>query len=460
MYNFLKKHTIQLILVLFIFIGLYSILIYYNFFQDTLTIINNTVYSKLLPKNTFKSTYDPMIKFNDMPISKVDNITLNILNKYTIKNTPTLLKAQRYYVPLTLICDKLNYTIENSNNSLILTNDNIKITLNQDNFIKDSIKSSLRGNILVKDNESYISISDIEEIFNLIAIFDFQNKSISLLPTNAKEPKTSLVPYSKKVAFIRFEDFTAGYTNIVDKNQTKVKCIADFLYSQGMKFHVGWIPRFKVPSENIDNDLLKNDNIENVGFVNLLDYLINKGGEIGLHGYTHQSGNDNSAVGEELSKDVNDTASATRDVVEKGIDTASALNIPISFYESPHYRDTRLQKDIIEEYFQILYEPYDNSKKNIYKTENNHLYVPTPFGYVKGPNNEMSAIVNGFNEYNPEVLHSFFYHPSTEIDFISFDTNNDTLNVQYDKNSPLQKIVKLIKDNKYITVHVSELIDK
>ena len=59
------------------------------------------------------------------------------------------------------------------------------------------------------------------------------------------------------------------YTNTVDKNQTKVKCMADLLYSQGMKFHVGWIPRFKSPPDNIDNDLLTNDNITNVGFVKL-----------------------------------------------------------------------------------------------------------------------------------------------------------------------------------------------
>lgn len=45
-----------------------------------------------------------------------------------------------------------------------------------------------------------------------------------------------------------------------------------------------------------------------------------------------------------MSKDVNSTEAETRAVIEKGIDTASALNIPISYYESPHYRDTEQQK--------------------------------------------------------------------------------------------------------------------
>lgn len=460
MYKLFRKYISYSILILFTALVIYGLLSYYNFFQNTLTIINNHVYSSLLPTNTFKSTYDPKINFDNMPISQVSDITLNILDKYTIKNTPTLLKAQRYYIPIDIICNKLNYNIQKSTDSLTLKNDSHNITLNKNNFVKDSKAKSLRGNILIKNDTYYISISDIEEIFDLIAIFDFKNNTITLLSNNLEKAKYSLIAYSKRITFLRFEDFTAGYSNMVDTNQTKIKCMTNFLYSEGIKFHIAWIPRFKVPLQNIDNDLLQNSSIENVGFVNLLDYLINKGGEIGLHGYTHQSGNSNSAVGEELSKDVNNTTEATRAVIENGIDTASALNIPISFYESPHYRDTEFQQSIIEEYFQHIYEPYDNSKNNIYKTDNNHLYIPTPLGYVKGPNNEMSSIIDGLNKYNPEVLRSLFYHPSTEIDFINFSIENNTLNVNYDKNSPLQKIVRAIKDNKYTTVHVSELIDK
>lgn len=454
-----KKIIFYSMLILFVGFGIYSILSYYNFFQDTLTIINNTVYSRQLPSNTFKSTYTPKIKFEDMPVTKVPDITLNILDKATIKNPPTLLKAQRYYIPLNLICSKLNYTLEKSDDNITIKNEDHKIILNEDSYEKDSMEGTLRGNLILNNNEYYISISDIENIFDLIAVFNFENNTINLLPCNANNSQPSTVKITKKVALIRFEDFTAGDSNFVDKNQTKVKCMADLLYSQGIKFHIGWIPRFKAPLDNIDNDLLTNNNITNVGFVNLLDYLLNKGGEIGLHGYTHQSGTDRSAVGEELSKDTNNTVEATRNVIENGIDTASALNIPISFYESPHYRDTRLQQEVIEDYFQLIYEPYDNSKRNIYKTENNHLYVPTPLGFVQDPN-DISSIINGLNKYDPEVLHSFFYHPSIEVNFIDFNIDNNKLNVQYDKNSPLQKIVAAIKDNGYTTVHIDELMKK
>ena len=431
-----------------------------NFFRGNLTIINKTVYASSLPNNNFKSTYTPKIKFADRPITKINGVSLNILNETNITNVPMLLKSQRYYIPLNFICSKLNYNIDTSNNTISLSNNDDKISLTENSYEKNSNTGSLRGNLINSDGTYYISISDIEELFDLIAVFDFKNKNISLLPSNIKAPEDSSILYSDKVALIRFEDFTCGDTNFVDKNQTKVKCMADLLYSEGMKFHIAWIPRFKAPTDNIDNDLLTNDNITNVGFVNLLDYLLNKGGEIGLHGYTHQSGNDRSAVGEELSKDINNTVPETRAVIEKGIDTASALNIPISFYESPHYRDTELQQKVIEDYFQFIYEPFDYTHKdNIYKTDDNHLYVPTPLGYVDNPNN-ISSIINGFNEDNPEILHSFFYHPSIEVDYINFNTNGNKLNVTYDENSPLQQIVKTLKSDEYTTVHIDELVNK
>lgn len=271
----------------------------------------------MLPEEKFKSTYTPKIKFSDKPVTKVNDVTLNILNTGNLTNVPILLKAQRYYIPLTFICSKLNYTLDTSNNSISIYNDSNKIFLNETTYEKNSRKGNLRGNLLNNNGSYYISISDIEEIFDLFAVFDFQNKKINLIPNDVKEPEDSAILYSDKIGLIRFEDFGCGYTNVVDKNQTKIKIMANLLFSQGLKFHISWIPRFVVPSANFDNDLLTNDNIVNVGFVDVLDYALNKGGEIGLHGYTHQSGNDSSGTGEEMSKDVNSTEAETRAVIEK-----------------------------------------------------------------------------------------------------------------------------------------------
>ncbi|WP_159162259.1 DUF2334 domain-containing protein, partial [Clostridium neonatale] len=447
----LKVYT--LVLISFSILALFF---YFNCINDIPILINNNLYSSKLPNNTFKSSYNPKILFENMPTTKVRGVSLDILSEKNITNIPMILKAQRYYIPLPYICKKLDYSITPYKNSfkLIKNNSNDVIILSRNSFTTNSKEKKLRGNLLKYNNENYISISDIEEIFNLEAIFNFENQNIQLLNSTIKkiQPNPIYNKFNRPIAMIRFEDFTCGDSNFSDKNQAKVKFMADYLYENNIKFHVGWIPRFKAPSDNIDNDLLSKNNMVNVGFVNLLDYLINKNAEIGLHGYTHQHGNSRSAVGEELSKDINNNVSDTKKVVENGIDTASALNIPITFFESPHYSATELQENVINNYFQLLYEPYNDSINHLYKTKTNNLYVPTPLGYIDKPK-DTKKLINALNNTNPEIFHSFFYHPSIEIRYIDFDTNNNSINIRYDENSPLKQIVQSLKENNYATIH-------
>ena len=451
----LKVYT--LVLISFSILALFF---YFNCINDNPILINNNLYSSKLPSNTFKSSYNPKILFENMPTTKVRGVSLDILSEKNITNIPMILKAQRYYIPLPYICKKLDYSITPYKNSfkLIKNNSNDVIILSRNSFTTNSKEKKLRGNLLKYNNENYISISDIEEIFNLEAIFNFENQNIQLLNSTIKkiQPNPIYNKFNRPIAMIRFEDFTCGDSNFSDKNQAKVKFMADYLYENNIKFHVGWIPRFKAPSDNIDNDLLSKNNMVNVGFVNLLDYLINKNAEIGLHGYTHQHGNSRSAVGEELSKDINNNVSDTKKVVENGIDTASALNIPITFFESPHYSATELQENVINNYFQLLYEPYNDSINHLYKTKTNNLYVPTPLGYIDKPK-DTKKLINALNNTNPEIFHSFFYHPSIEIRYIDFDTNNNSINIRYDENSPLKQIVQSLKENNYATIHISQL---
>ena len=451
----LKVYT--LVLISFSILALFF---YFNCINDIPILINNNLYSSKLPSNTFKSSYNPKILFENMPTTKVRGVSLDILSEKNITDIPMILKAQRYYIPLPYICKKLDYSITPYKNSfkLIKNNSNDVIILSRNSFTTNSKEKKLRGNLLKYNNENYISISDIEEIFNLEAIFNFENQNIQLLNSTIKkiQPNPIYNKFNRPIAMIRFEDFTCGDSNFSDKNQAKVKFMADYLYENNIKFHVGWIPRFKAPSDNIDNDLLSKNNMVNVGFVNLLDYLINKNAEIGLHGYTHQHGNSRSAVGEELSKDINNNVSDTKKVVENGIDTASALNIPITFFESPHYSATELQENVINNYFQLLYEPYNDSINHLYKTKTNNLYVPTPLGYIDKPK-DTKKLINALNNTNPEIFHSFFYHPSIEIRYIDFDTNNNSINIRYDENSPLKQIVQSLKENNYATIHISQL---
>lgn len=442
----------------------YNFISYNNYFNKELSITNNILSTSYSETTKYSSFYTPKLDFKDMPISPIRDVTLNILDKHNLNDIPMLLKAGRYYIPLDYIVDVLDYSILNTDNEMYsIQNDDHKILLTNTAFTRDTISGSLRGNLIYSNDSAYISISDIEQLFNLIAVFIFDEKTISFVKANNKpanfEKKDETEEESNNFALLRLEDFTCGDAYANDETQTKVKIMANYLNSHDIKYHVGWIPRFKAPTDNIDNNLLENPDIKCISFVNLLDYLLNKNAEIGLHGYTHQHGDERSAVGEDLATGINDTEAETRSVIENGIDTAAALNIPITFYESPHYYASDSQLKIIGEYFKYQYEPYKYSK-HIEKTESDNIFVPTPLGYVLYSNDsgvDTSSIIDGLKDTSSDSVKSFFYHPSIESNFIDFNLNDNKLNYKFHKDSPLKAIVNALEENNYKTIHINEI---
>lgn len=454
----INKFILKIVSILLIIGISYGITFYFSFFQGSIVVKDNKIQSKLLPNSTFKSSYTPKLSFTDTKEVIASDVKINILDNTIDSSIPIIKKSQRYYIPLKYISKELGYDISNYNNNFLLTNFNTKITLSENSYSTENKTLPLRGNLITKNNEAYISISDIEEIFNLISVYSFDDKTIHLLKASENELQntTPEVNSEGKIALIRLEDFTAGNGISSEANQPKFKAIANFLNNSGIKYHIAWIPRFKSPSDNIDNDLLTVDTFENAAFVNLLDYFINHGALIGLHGYTHQNGDSISAVGTELSHNINNSEEETRAVIENAIDTSTALNIPFNFFESPHYKASSSQKSIIEEYFQYIYEPKNYLiYTKLQKTKTNNLYIPTPLSYVRDLN--AKPIIKKLNNPAPGLLASFFYHPTKELDFIEVNTSNKTFSVTYSTDSPLQQIVKSIKENKYVTTHITEL---
>jgi len=440
-------------------VALYGIVFYFNFFQSTVVLKDNKISSSLLPTSDFTSKYVSKLNFQDMDITNIDDVRINILDKHFSNELPILLKAQRYYIPLEIVCKALDVSLNSIQDTVKIEGRNRSISLTEKEYTSSGTTYNLRGNLIKKDTQTFISISDIEQIFGLTAVFNFKSKEISLLNSDSHLIEKSPTSTDGNIALIRLEDFESGDALSSDENQTKMKAVGDFLFSQGIKYHVAWISRFTAPNENIDNNLLTNNSIQNVGFINLLDYLINRNAMIGLHGYTHQSGDDKSALGLELSSKVNNSEQDTRRVIESAIDTSTALNIPFSFFESPHYKATNTQLDIAEEYFQFIYEPmHPLLYHTLQKTKNNNLYIPTPLGYVT--NSDYQPIVNYLEKPLPNRIASLFYHPTMELDFIQFNSTNSNLTFSYSEDSPLQHFVKTLKEKDYATIHVTELINK
>lgn len=452
--NFKKALKYSLITILIILLA-YGITFYFSFFQGNTYVRNGQVISKIKPKN-YKSIYTSSINLNSEPLRKIDNITISILGKTVPKDIPILLRSQRYYLPLDYVNNILGFS-KNENNSLIFSKKDLKITFSEKEAIINGKKYDLRGWLAKYKDKDYISISDIEYIYSLTAVFDFKNNSVKLLKSNySRLTKTNTKLKDGKAALIRLEDFSSGGALYQDINQTKLKVMADYFYNNNIRFHIAWVPRYKDPEKDFDNNLLINNSINNVGFINLLDYMINSGAEIGLHGYTHQAGNSISLAGIELSSKFNSTEKETRAVIENGLKNADALNIPVHFFESPHYQATRKQKEIIQEYFKYLYEPYSILYFTALKeTPEGNIYIPTPLNYVK--NHNTKPMIKRIKSPSPNFLASLFYHPTLELDYLNFNSNNNTFNGKIAQNSLIKSIVDALNENGYSTIYVTDI---
>lgn len=453
--SYFKKNFFNIIKLICVIGCVYVILFACSFFQGWVTVKEDgTLVSSKTLNNVFKSTYTPKLNLNDMNTSKVSDVKISLFGKNLSDNSNIYYKAQRYYIPLDEICLKLVFSFNVSDEIITISNGDFESSVNisSNTMTRDSSTSDLRGLVIRNDDKIFLSISDIENIFDLNADFNFKDRAINFVHNAVFQKSNS--PTTGRAAFIRLEDFGVSPYMQREDTQEKFKVFANFLGSNNIKFHIAWVPHYKDPQNNIDNNLLTDNSIENVGFINMMDKLILNGAELGLHGYTHQYGDETSLSGIELSKKANASEEETRNVIKSGLDTASALNFPITFYESPHYKATSKQLKVIEEYFQYLYQPAGIIDFTILRHKGHNLYIPTPLSYVKDSN--VKPILRGLNHPLPYQLASLYYHPTKELDFIDVSFTNDEMFYTYDDTAPMRQIVKTIKDNGYVTAHVSD----
>lgn len=417
-------------------------------------------------------TYEKPKKIEDKYSVKWDSIQPlktreNLVDDIVIHHEGSKIKGKlyekdlRYYINLNNYISQIGGTITKENDKEIIIYNNKKIEINKSKKTYSKQKETLhfRGEVLNINGLDYISINDIEGMLDLRDTWNTKNRTIHIYNDKNYTYKNS-ISREGEAALVRIEDITAGSALSDNTSKEKMKVLADNLYSKGVKFHIAWVPRYKNPKKDIDNDLLTQKTMDNVQFINMLDHLIQKGGVIGLHGYTHQYGNETSLEGFELTRKINSTEEETRKVIESAIVVAKTLNIPIGFFESPHYGATRKQQRIIEEYFEILYEPYAgyyNANPLYSFMDKNRLYVPAMYGYVKDKNGD--KIVRKIKGHNKFVLKSFFIHPYMELGFIKFKEADETgyNDYIYDDKSPLNSIIKALDEAGCTTINVTEL---
>lgn len=370
-----------------------------------------------------------------------------------------LYKNNRIYISISDFIKYFTTSIENEDGSIIKIGDDIEIDTDKKIINKNDKEIQLRGDLFNKDDNYYMSLFDLCVVFNLNTYWDYDNNKIYFDEKIKNKKVTSNEDRSDKKGYIRFEDFTAGDVYLNKGSLEKVRLITDYMKINNESFSISWVPRYINNDNNIDNDISEKESMINANFVFTLDYIINNGGNIGLHGYTHQYNNTNSISGVEFGKEGCNNLNIARERVEKAIIIANKLNIPISYWETPHYKTTEEEQRIFEEYFNKIYEPAIGIyNKKIIVSKNNQLtkYIPTPLGYVDDDNGE--GVMERMKNVKENEEFSLFYHLSIEIKSIDISINDDGhILYKYDNESVLKNIVKLSRKLGYRFNNINDI---
>ncbi|AOR24575.1 DUF2334 domain-containing protein [Clostridium taeniosporum] len=486
-----KKHYF-FILLLFILIFLIGCTNEENFTTKNLTnhdnnIITNNNEENLIIDNSSKSNdliSNNFSNFKGFDMNE-DNIRLKLNGNNLDFTLPIYLNKNRYYIPLNEVIYNLNGKFTRNDNSLYLNINDETYSINLlNNIVKCPNKEfKLKKDLLNSDDIYYICFSDLSNMFNLYTRWVKDNKIINCkitsnneikntsanndfinnLNNTSQENQNNTTSKNTQIGLIRFEDIcvtSQGY----DKNYFEnLRIIGEYMNEENIPYHIAWIPRYKNPNFKIDNDPLTKNNFEIAEMVYTLDYLKNNNGIIGLHGYTHQIGDNESAAGFEFGR-YEPSTTIFREKIKKAIETAKYLDIPIDFFEVPHYEITPEQNKIAEEYFKILYYPFndygvdkaDLKKPQLSPYNNSSLYISTPLDYIAESKEEMC--LDRIRNSDNSNMGSVFFHPSLENKFIKLDEDsNGCPTYSYEDNSTLKKLINILKEKEYKMTKVTEL---
>lgn len=398
-----------------------------------------------------------------------DNILINFEgNTLKLKNK-IYIDRNRYYIPF-------NEIISLNGGSIEKKGCYIKVDFQEDKFILNTanntwINKKLKKNTnklkkpLLKDGENvYISLVDFGNIFNLKSRWNSENKCIKLYKDIDHEEVTPYVRHSKQKGLIRLEDVAIGGSGSeYDSNYLEcTRYMGAFLGKRGVPYHVAWIPRYIDNKKNIDSDPSKENSFSLAELIYTLDYLSFRRGIIGLHGYTHQRGDEESGIGNEFGAEY-PSVDELKERIEKALDIAKYLDIKIEFFEAPHYVITFEQNKILQNYFKYILNNYKSEehlsnqinivKANDYKEA---YYIPTPLYYVDDRTGDnMVKVIENMDNF---IFAGLFYHPIVEHTLVEFKEDERGYPImEYKFESTLKKVIKALEGRGVNMIEVSEI---
>jgi predicted deacetylase len=261
----------------------------------------------------------------------------------------------------------------------------------------------------------------------------------SLPFAGATEPDNDYPSIHSHYALIRLEDVGPGGPYQSKEQLGQLRAVIDYLANENVPFHVSVIPRDRrLQGDHHWVDIsIEHPDEKSQPFIQLMRYAEQRGGILGMHGYTHQYGNqkrpdgyENTSIGREF--DVPDapetkTTAYAAERIERSLQAFQRAGLHPLYWESPHYADTWGQRRVFSSYMGILYEPnyqdIRSFKDIVYQEEVNRfgnpslgaVYVPAPLRYVQD-GNSVTRILQEAGKGN--LLASLYFHPYLEFPFL------------------------------------------
>ncbi|WP_165847755.1 DUF2334 domain-containing protein [Ammonifex thiophilus] len=266
----------------------------------------------------------------------------------------------------------------------------------------------------------------------------------------------------EKLALVRLEDVSVWYA-LQENGLDVLRDLADFFHSEGIPFHISLIPVFKDPSRGIELGIGDLHDPRVRAFNDTLKYMVERGGVVGLHGYTHQCGNEVSAAGFEFARFGEYSRPSYAAVrVKAALELVHKVGIPVTYWETPHYTASAAQYQEFARYFSIIYEPDPDDKRAkkiaVVKGLGGRkavYFIPAPLGMITR-DSDVPRLLSRVDRRRPELA-SFFYHPFMEYQH-SLKTGDCAVFHLDRPNGYLRTLVRELKARGYRFLRVDELV--
>lgn len=206
------------------------------------------------------------------------------------------------------------------------------------------------------------------------------------------------------------------------------------LKKKGIPFHIAYIERYINPKENID--ITARDKswfrrlMQRMADDDLVTFV--------QHGYTHQIGDEVSAIGfefwdiEKNSPLTYDSEEYVQGIVESAQKGMEKDELPVmDIWETPHYALSDLDNEVLNELYPIRYEHIPNiGSLPFVALINDTIFIPENLGYVFDEK-DIEGIKYGFKQIRTfeDPTASFFWHPWRDVseleDLVDYAHSNE-----------------------------------